>query len=625
MTAPLVPSRSRWSFTAFVLLAIAACGDRTGLSFYGAVTSGAVSGVSAGTGAHSGVSSGAAATGAVGSAGSAAGASSGTTVVVADAGPDGGPGIPLDAEVIGRICALCSRGCVDPNSACPVSGETNCGGCCVDEQTDPSNCGACGTLCSGDEICQAGRCACANGESLCGFACVNEQTDPSDCGGCGMACAVGATCQHGVCGSCPAGETVCGGACVNEQTDPANCGTCGVTCLSGKVCTAGACACPGGETLCGLGPAAACTNLLTDPNNCGGCAAPCAAGQVCESGKCLANPPSCAPGGAGMTDCGPGGSGTESCCTSLEVTGGTFYRTYANDGVGVPTSEADPAAVSSFRLDKYLVTVGRFRQFVDAALPADGGAGWLPAPGSGKHTHLNGGNGLVDVGAPAAAGTAYEPGWVASDDTNIAPTSAHLSSCSPYSTWTSSAGGQENLPINCVTWQEAYAFCIWDGGFLPSTAEWEYAAAGGSQQREYPWGSTAGGPQYAISGAGDPCDGETGCSNYPGGSCPGSSGGTFMNIAPVGYAQLGAGLWGQLDLAGDAWEWNLDWYNNYVTPSSDGAILTIAKSGNRSRVLRGGAFTDALQFLVPPAIFFTPPTARAYCTGDIGFRCARTP
>jgi hypothetical protein len=31
---------------------------------------------------------------------------------------------------------------------------------------------------------------------------------------------------------------------------------------------------------------------------------------------------------------------------------------YANDGGG-PTGEADPATVSDFRLDKYLVTVGR--------------------------------------------------------------------------------------------------------------------------------------------------------------------------------------------------------------------------------------------------------------------------
>ncbi|MGO9835775.1 MAG: SUMF1/EgtB/PvdO family nonheme iron enzyme [Polyangiaceae bacterium] len=34
--------------------------------------------------------------------------------------------------------------------------------------------------------------------------------------------------------------------------------------------------------------------------------------------------------------------------------------------------------------------------------------------------------------------------------------------------------------IDCVNWYESYTFCIWDGGFLPSEAEWEYAAGGGS-------------------------------------------------------------------------------------------------------------------------------------------------
>ena len=151
--------------------------------------------------------------------------------------------------------------------------------------------------------------------------------------------------------------------------------------------------------------------------------------------------------------------------------------------------------MSTFRLDKYLVTVGRFRQFVAAW---NNGAGWLPAAGSGKHTHLNGGLGLANSGA---AGT-YETGWVATDDSEIAPTDANLDCDSAYNTWTSSAGTQENLPINCVNWWEAYAFCIWDGGFLPSEAEWEYAAAGGSQQREYPWGSTDPGTAnlYAIYG-----------------------------------------------------------------------------------------------------------------------------
>jgi formylglycine-generating enzyme required for sulfatase activity len=115
-----------------------------------------------------------------------------------------------------------------------------------------------------------------------------------------------------------------------------------------------------------------------------------------------------------MTNCGPGGN--ENCCTSLEVTGGTFFRTYVNDGGG-PTGEADPATVSAFRLDKYAVTVGRFRQFAAAW-----SAGYRPPPGSGKHTYLNGGQGLGNAGGPV--GVPYEPGWVTSGNSNVAPTNA---------------------------------------------------------------------------------------------------------------------------------------------------------------------------------------------------------
>jgi formylglycine-generating enzyme required for sulfatase activity len=325
-----------------------------------------------------------------------------------------------------------------------------------------------------------------------------------------------------------------------------------------------------------------------------------------------------------MTNCGAGGSGTESCCASLEVTGGTYYRTYdaplpddsgafvdaAYAGEGGPTGGSDPATVSTFRLDKYDVTVGRFRDFVNAWA-----AGWFPEAGSGKHTHLNGGEGLANAGDDA--GIAYEPGWVASDNSNVSPTNANLtcplSNAPP--TWTALIANNENLPINCVNWYEAYAFCIWDGGFLPSEAEWEYAAAGGSEQREYPWGSAAPGTanQYAIYD----CD-----YGSDAGGCPNPGVGSIANIAPVGTATLGAGLWGQLDLIGDLMVWTLDGRAPYVDPCSDcsdlGAISILA-----GRVFRGAGFDYHAESLSPPEDRdFEAPTFRGYY---IGFRCARTP
>jgi formylglycine-generating enzyme required for sulfatase activity len=281
--------------------------------------------------------------------------------------------------------------------------------------------------------------------------------------------------------------------------------------------------------------------------------------------------------------------------------------------------EADPANVGCFRLDKYLVTLGRFRQFVDAW---NGGAGYTPPDGSGKHTYLNGGKGLIN--AADDAGIAYESGWVTSDDGNIAPTASNLTTnCTglggtSFATWTASVGSNENLPIDCVNWYEAYAFCIWDGGFLPSEAEWEYAAAGGSQQREYPWGSTdpSTNNQYTIYG-----DGNGDC-YYPTGALVACTG--VANIAPEGTATLGAGLWGQLDLAGEVYEWNLDWYvSSYINPCTDCAYLTEASF----RVARGGNFNSDTSHLRPPARDGFNPALRddGFFGSFLGVRCARAP
>src|SRR5690606_18938047 len=124
--------------------------------------------------------------------------------------------------------------------------------------------------------------------------------------------------------------------------------------------------------------------------------------------------------------------------------------------------------------------VGRWRKFVAAWDEED----WRPNAGAGKHGHLNDGDGLANSNV-----LAFESGWDSSWDGNVDTSDGARQSAEPWATWTTIADVNENRPINYVNWYESYAFCIWDGGFLPSEAEWNYAAAGGSLQRNYPWGA----------------------------------------------------------------------------------------------------------------------------------------
>ena len=197
----------------------------------------------------------------------------------------------------------------------------------------------------------------------------------------------------------------------------------------------------------------------------------------------------------------------------------------------------------------------------------------------------------------------YERGWNTAGDSNIAPTDANLTDQSPW-TWTPSAGPQETTPNNNVNWYEAYAFCIWDGGFLPSETEWEYAAAGGSQQRCFPWGSF-----YAIGTGTSYC--VYGCNL--GGAC----------VAPVGTASAGAGLWGHLDLGGDMGEWEVDSYAAYQS-CTDCEYVADADS---SRVYRGG---DAWNPQALCQAWYSHQRTRrdldATARSPVaGFRCARSP
>lgn len=414
------------------------------------------------------------------------------------------------------------------------------------------------------------------------------------------------------------------GAGSGGQTNPAG-GAAGLQASSGTA-TGGAPATGGKPVAGGAGGTSGGSAGSSGGGGAGGSESPVAGGGGGSAGASAPTPTSCRNTGPGLSTCGE--HQDESCCTSLPVPGGTYSRTYQNTGSG-PSGKADPATISTYALDKYEVTVARFRQYVKYL--ENGGA--PPAAGSGKHSHLNGGKGLADSGSAGA----FEAGWDASWNSKIpsgagatakwkALLTAQSSSgagCSVYGSFSEEPGKNDLLPITCTSWYESYAFCIWDGGFLPSEAEWKYAAAGGDEQREYPWGTAAPGSasEYAIY---DCC--------YPSGQCSAASGHDtctgLVNVAPVGFAKKGVGRYGQIDLIGSVWEWLVDKYaSSYKSPCEDCAYLT---GSTTNRVLPGAGFHTGAS-LGATLLYSSNRSQVSYDAetyrGDyaVGVRCGRAP
>jgi formylglycine-generating enzyme required for sulfatase activity len=287
-----------------------------------------------------------------------------------------------------------------------------------------------------------------------------------------------------------------------------------------------------------------------------------------------------------------GASGNASCCGNAMVPGGTFFRSFDNVAGGNYTSMAYPATVSAFRLDTYEITVGRFRRFVEAGMGVQPTA---PAVGAGAHA--------------AIANTGWQASWNTFLTTDTTALRTGLASCS-YSTWTDVAGANENLPLNCIDWYESFAFCIWDGGYLPTEAEWNFAAAGGTDQRAFPWSSPSQTTTIDCTQANyDPATGY--CVNPPTGG-----------LMPVGSTSpQGDGVWGHADLAGSLWEKTLDIYSgaNYLYPSCTDCVDL---SPIDARVVRGGAWNGDQNSARVGYRYYDPPYERYI---EMGARCARAP
>ncbi len=182
---------------------------------------------------------------------------------------------------------------------------TCCGGRCVDENSDPINCGTCGSSCSGGSFS-----ACA-GE----LGCVGYPVQQN----CLQSCGVGTVCAQEQCvdSVCPdlagqpfaqyclardgsAGVCCPSGACAALNDDPLNCGACGTVCPPGATCRNGLCNgladCAAGHagSYCNLDagvsflccPGLGCIDTSSDAQNCGACGVICPAGLSCSAGVC---------------------------------------------------------------------------------------------------------------------------------------------------------------------------------------------------------------------------------------------------------------------------------------------------------------------------------------------------
>jgi formylglycine-generating enzyme required for sulfatase activity len=161
--------------------------------------------------------------------------------------------------------------------------------------------------------------------------------------------------------------------------------------------------------------------------------------------------------------------------------------------------------------------------------------------------------------------------------------------------------GRGDRPVTNVSWDDAKEFLAWlskttgKSYRLPTEAEWEYAARGGSTTR-YWWGNDVGAGHAHCAECGGSDDGKT---------------------EPVGSFRPNA--FGLYDTAGNAAEWVEDcWNPTYRGAPTDGLAWT---NGDCSlRVLRGGSFADKAIAVRSSARFRYDEDVRYYANG---FRVAR--
>ena len=280
-------------------------------------------------------------------------------------------------------------------------------------------------------------------------------------------------------------------------------------------------------------------------------------------------------------------------CGLVELAGGTFTMGVADPSSVIDGAPAQPnITVGPYAIDSHEVTIARFRRF------------WA-----------------VAAGLARVSSVSYPGGAVGLAEGPRAPDTTALD---PACNWTDSPGAREQHPVNCIDWYTAQAFCAWDGGRLPTDAEWEFAARGREvgglvAGRRYPWGDE------------DPlptCD----RARWNQSACPNADGartrraGSFAPSPDLEGARL-------YDMAGNIYEWTADNLVPYDGPDRQGCwgappagrvnpLCNVDPRG--ARTIRGGSWFFTSVEVLRSASRFGAAMGGSLPLYGVGMRCVRT-